>query len=150
MFTFAPVPLTGSTIKDGAILGWVGPLQRITLAPNSTAAYSFNVTLAPHVPVSGNKPLLAFESYMDQVNPADGTGATLNDTYAYQVKCLPRRHRTTRETSSSGSARRCWSSSRSSASPAGKDDRTHRTRHRHNQRRHSPLTARSHVLRGPS
>jgi hypothetical protein len=37
------------------------------------------------VPVSKRKPLLAFESYLDQINPADGTAATLADTYAYQI-----------------------------------------------------------------
>jgi hypothetical protein len=29
---------------------------------------------------------MAFEGYLDQINPADGTGATLADTYEYQVK----------------------------------------------------------------
>ena len=29
---------------------------------------------------------MAFETYLDQINPADRTGATLADTYAYQVK----------------------------------------------------------------
>ena len=36
------------------------------------------------MPVAERKPLLAFEGYLDQINPADGTGATLADTYAYQ------------------------------------------------------------------
>ena len=96
---FAPVPLTGTTIKDGAILGWVGPVQGITLAPNSTTAYTFNVTLASYVPVSRKKPMMAFESYMDQINPVDGTGSTLNDTSSTRSRSLPRHHRTTPETS---------------------------------------------------
>lgn len=37
------------------------------------------------MPVAKRKPLLAFEGYLDQINPADGTGATLADPYAYQV-----------------------------------------------------------------
>jgi hypothetical protein len=84
--TFTPVHLTGSTIKGGAIEGFVGPLQGLTLAPDSTTTYTFHVALAPTIPASKREPLFAFESYMDQVNPADGTGATLADTYAYQVK----------------------------------------------------------------
>lgn len=84
--TFTPVHLTGSTIEGGAIEGFVGPLQGLTLAPDSTTTYTFHVALAPTIPASKRTPLFAFESYMDQVNPADDTGATLADTYAYQVK----------------------------------------------------------------
>jgi hypothetical protein len=84
--SFTPVPLTGSTINGGAIEGWVGPLQGLTLAPDSTTTYTLHVGLATSVPASKSKPLLAFESFMDQINPANGTGATLADTYAYQVK----------------------------------------------------------------
>ena len=84
--TFTPVPLFGSTIKEGAIQGYVGPLDGTTLAPHSTTTYRFRVALASNVPVSQKGSLLAFEGYLDQINPADGTGATLADTYAYQVK----------------------------------------------------------------
>jgi LPXTG-motif cell wall-anchored protein len=86
--TFTPIPLYGSTItKDaGAIQGYVGPLPGVTMAPHSSTTYTFHVALASNVPVSKRKPLMAFEGYLDQINPADGTGATLADTYAYQVK----------------------------------------------------------------
>jgi hypothetical protein len=84
--TFTPVQLIGSTITDGAIQGYVGPLQGVTLAPHSTSTYTFHVALASTVPVSRHKPLMAFETYLDQINPAQETGATLGDTYAYQVK----------------------------------------------------------------
>jgi hypothetical protein len=84
--TFVPVALAGSTINDGAIQGYVGPLQGVKLAPDSTRTYTFHVGLAKSVPISGNKPLMAFETYLDQIDPADETGATLGDTYEYQVK----------------------------------------------------------------
>jgi hypothetical protein len=83
--TFTPVHLTGSTIKTGAIEGFIAPLRGVTLAPGATTTYTFQVALASNVPVSKRKPLLAFESYLDQINPADGTAATLADTYAYQI-----------------------------------------------------------------
>ncbi|MCL2418060.1 MAG: EXORDIUM family protein [Conexibacteraceae bacterium] len=83
---FSTVPLTGSTINGGAIQGYVGPLGGVTLAPDSTRTYTFRIALAPDVPVSHNKPLMAFETYLDQIDPADETGATLADTLAYQVK----------------------------------------------------------------
>ena len=84
--TFTTVPLTGSTINGGAIQGYVGPLGGITLAPNATRTYTFHVALAPNVPISHDKPLIAFETYLDQIDPADETAATLGDTLAYQVK----------------------------------------------------------------
>jgi hypothetical protein len=84
--TFTVVPLTGSTIKEGAIQGYVGALGGLTLAPDSTRIYTFHVALAPSTPISHNKPLLAFETYLDQIDPADETGATLGDTLASQVK----------------------------------------------------------------
>jgi hypothetical protein len=83
--TFTPVALSGSTITDGAIQGYVGPLRGVTLAPDSTTTYTFNVALASTVPVVRRKPLIAFETYLEQINTADGTGTTLGDTYAYQV-----------------------------------------------------------------
>jgi hypothetical protein len=82
--TFSRVSLTGSTIKDGAIQGYVGPLQGVTLPANSSTTYTFHVALARNLPVS-KKPLIAFETYLDQINTANGTGTTLGDTYAYAV-----------------------------------------------------------------
>jgi hypothetical protein len=83
--TFTPVALSGSTITDGAIQGYVGPLRGVTLAPDSTTTYTFNVALASTVPVVRRKPLMAFETYLEQINTADGTGTTLGDTYEYGV-----------------------------------------------------------------
>jgi hypothetical protein len=80
-----PVALTGSTINDGAIPGYVGPLHGVTLPARATTTYTFDVALASNVPVAKRKPLIAFETYLDQINAADETGATLGDTYAYQV-----------------------------------------------------------------
>jgi uncharacterized iron-regulated membrane protein len=64
----------------------VGPLQGVTLAPHSTRTYTFHVALASNVPVSKHTALMAFETYLDQIDPADGTGATLGDTYETQIK----------------------------------------------------------------
>jgi hypothetical protein len=79
--SFTPVQLVGGTITDGAATGWVGPLRGITLAPDSTTTYTFHIALASHVPGAKRKPLIAFQSFLDQINPADGTAATLADTY---------------------------------------------------------------------
>lgn len=58
----------------------------MTLPPDSTKTYTFHVSLAPSVPVSKTAPLIAFEAYIDQINPASGSGATLADTYATDIK----------------------------------------------------------------
>jgi hypothetical protein len=79
--SFTPVRLVGGTITDGAANGWVGPPRGITLAPDSTTTYTFHIALASDLPVSGHRPLIALESFLDQINPADGTAATLADTY---------------------------------------------------------------------
>jgi len=83
---YAAVPLTGSTADDGAIQGYVGPEQGQTLPANATKTYTFHITLAPNVPVSKTAALLAFEAYLNQINAASGSGATLADTYATNVK----------------------------------------------------------------
>jgi hypothetical protein len=79
--SFTPVRLVGGTITDGAANGWVGPLRGITLAPDSTTTYTFRIALASNVPVSKRKPLIALASFLDQINPADGTAASLAGTY---------------------------------------------------------------------
>ena len=84
--TFTDVPLAGSTGNGNAIQGYVGPEQGVTLPANSTATYTFHVTLAPNVPVSKTAALLAFEGYLNQINDASGSGATLADTYATDIK----------------------------------------------------------------
>jgi len=84
--TFTAVHLSGSTADGNVIQGYVGPQQGTTLPANSTTTYTFHVNLDHNVPVSKATPIAAFESYLDQINTASGSGATLADTYAYQVK----------------------------------------------------------------
>jgi hypothetical protein len=84
--TFTAVHLSGSTDNGDVIQGYVGPEQGTTLPPNSTTTYTFHVSLDHSAPVSKAVPLAAFETYLDQINSASGSGATLADTYAYQVK----------------------------------------------------------------
>jgi hypothetical protein len=83
--TFTPVHLTGATITEGGIDGPIGPPQGMTLPPDSTTTYTYDIALASTVPVVKRKPQIGFESYLDQVNPADGTAATLADTYEFDV-----------------------------------------------------------------
>jgi hypothetical protein len=83
---FTAVPLTGST-SDGAIQSFVGPAQGTTLPADSSETYTFHVGLAGTVPASeAAGPLISMEAYLDQVDDASGSGATLADTYAYDVR----------------------------------------------------------------
>jgi hypothetical protein len=85
--TFTTVPLKGTTSNNNAIQSFLGPPQGTTIAPHSTTTYTFRVGLASSVPASKTAgPLMSFEAYLDQVNSASGSGATLADTYAYDVK----------------------------------------------------------------
>ena len=83
---FAKLALSGSTSNGNVILGYIGPQQGATMAPKSSETITFRVSLASSIPVSKAAPMLAFEAYLDQVNSADGSGTTLADTYATDVK----------------------------------------------------------------
>lgn len=84
---FTVVPLKGSTGGGNAIQGYLGPTDGATLPPNSTTTYTLRVGLADNVPASkAAGPLVGFEGYLDQVNSASGSGATLADTYATDIK----------------------------------------------------------------
>src|SRR5262249_19335064 len=59
------------------------PPQGTTLAPKSSQTYTFEVSLASNVP--GASPLLLFEGYLDQINTASGSGATVADTLGTDI-----------------------------------------------------------------
>ncbi len=83
---FTTLGLSGSTSDGNVILGNIGPQQGATVPPKSSETITFHVSLASSVPVSKTAPMLAFEAYLDQVNSADGSGTTLADTYATDIK----------------------------------------------------------------
>ena len=91
---FTVLPLTGTTGGGAAIEGYVGPQQGSTLAAGATDTITYHVTTTSSVPVSTHAPLVSFESYLDQVNSASGTGATLADSFATDatVHAAPQSH----------------------------------------------------------
>jgi hypothetical protein len=82
--SFIPVALDGNT-GDGVIEGIIGSAGGVTLPAGSSETYTFRVSLAHNAPLSKTKPLVAFEAYLDQVDDASGSAATLGDTAAYQI-----------------------------------------------------------------
>jgi hypothetical protein len=80
---FVTIPLSGDTAKGNSITGYEGPLQGSTLAPKSTATYTFHLSVDASVPKEVNgKPLLGIEAYLQQIDSATGTGTVLDDSYA--------------------------------------------------------------------
>jgi hypothetical protein len=82
---FIPVNLNGSTGSGGVIEAYVGAQEGDTMAPASTRALTFRVALASNIPVSKTSPVMGFEAYLDQVNPASGSGSTLAGTPVVDV-----------------------------------------------------------------
>jgi hypothetical protein len=82
---FTDVTLDGSTDNGGVIEAPVGPDQGTTLAAAANRTYTFHASLASTVPTS-KTPVFAFEGYLDQINTASGSGDTLGDTYATDIK----------------------------------------------------------------
>jgi hypothetical protein len=90
---FTELKLTGSTKVDGAIQGrFVGPTGTgLTIPAHGKITVTFGIALAKSVPSRGSKPVLSFEAYLDQLNPATGSGSTLADTESTDVAVLPPR-----------------------------------------------------------
>jgi hypothetical protein len=80
---FTPIKLTGDTASGNSIAGYEGPLQGSSVAPKSSATYTLLLSIDGTVPKeTANKPLLAVEAYLEQIDSASGTGTVLDDTYA--------------------------------------------------------------------
>ncbi len=82
------VDLSGTTGSGGIIYGYVGPLDGVTIAPHSTTTVTYHLDLASSVKTDAKSPLISVEAFLDQVNTASGSGTTLADTYATDVKAV--------------------------------------------------------------
>lgn len=86
---YHPVDLSGSTITDGEIQGVALPLAGVTLGPDATEIVYFQISLKSNISTSGGGAGMAFEAYLDQINPASGALSTFADTLAHEIKVLP-------------------------------------------------------------
>ncbi len=82
---FTNMALTGSTVNHGGIDGMVGPPKGDILGGNKSETVYFTVALAAGAPVAHNQPTMELEGFLDQIDPATGSGTTLADTYATDV-----------------------------------------------------------------
>lgn len=86
---FHPVELTGSTAEGGVIRGYVEPDGGLSIAPHSTDQVLLRVQLASGVPTSAPGPQLSAELFLDAVNAATGSGTTIADSYASDLRIVP-------------------------------------------------------------
>ena len=86
---FTPVDLSGSTLTDGQISGTIGEEDGSTFPAQSTETITYQMSLTSDAPSDATQPMIAFEVYLDQINPASGSGTNLADTYAQEVTVLP-------------------------------------------------------------
>jgi hypothetical protein len=79
---FVPVKLSGTTAPDDSIEGrYSGPKGLgVTILPHHVFRFTYRVTLSSNVPSLGSTPVIDFEAYLDQLNPASATYTTLADT----------------------------------------------------------------------
>ncbi len=84
---FAPLEVSGTTQGDGAIQGrFVGSTGTgLVIGAHRKVTVTFRVTLAANVPSRGKTPVVSFEAYLDQLNPATASGSTLADTEATDI-----------------------------------------------------------------
>jgi hypothetical protein len=79
---FTPISLSGDTASGDSIAGYEGPLQGSTVAAKSSVTYTLHLSVDGTVPKDAdNKPLLAIEAYLQQIDSASGTGTVLDDSY---------------------------------------------------------------------
>ncbi len=67
----------------------MGNQRGATLPAGASQTWTIHISLASDVPGSATTPLIAFEAYLDQINTASGSGATLADSYATDIKVTP-------------------------------------------------------------
>jgi hypothetical protein len=79
---FTTLKLSGTTAADDSIEGrYSGPKGLgVNIPPHHWWRFTFHVTLSTNFPSLGDTPVVDFESYLDQLNPASATYTTLADT----------------------------------------------------------------------
>jgi hypothetical protein len=79
---FVPVPLVGSTRRGEIIQGYVGRLGGSTLRGGDDDTLTLRISLTRSTPGSTAGPLIAFQAFLVQTNPGDGSDVTLADSDA--------------------------------------------------------------------
>jgi hypothetical protein len=79
---FTAIKLSGTTAGSDSIEGrYSGPKGLgVTVPPHKTFRFTYRVSPSSSLPSRGATPVMDFEAYLDQLNPASATYTTLADT----------------------------------------------------------------------
>lgn len=77
---FVPVRLTGSTSRDAGIAGVIGGPAGFNLRGHHTRTLTYRMTVSKHVPLRSKRPILEFQTFLDQIDPASGAESVLAST----------------------------------------------------------------------
>ncbi len=88
---FTALKLSGTTAGDDSIEGrYSGPKGLgVTIPPHHVFRFTYRVALSSTVPSRGVTPVIDFEAYLDQLNPASATYTTLADTGYTSIAVKP-------------------------------------------------------------
>ena len=82
---FVPVTLTGSTSNTAGIMGVRGPTA-FNLRAHHTLRLSYRIRVSKSVPLRRRRPILQFQTFLDQIDPASGADSVLATTPATNTR----------------------------------------------------------------
>jgi len=79
---FVPVRLTGSTSNGAGIIGVIGGPTGFNLRADYTRTLTYRIRVSTSVPLRRRRPILEFQTFLDQIDPASGADSVLATTPA--------------------------------------------------------------------
>ncbi len=83
---FVPVRLTGSTSKTAGIIGVIGGPTGFNLRAHHTLTLTYRLRVSKSVPLRRRRPILEFQTFLDQIDPASGADSVLATTPATNAR----------------------------------------------------------------
>lgn len=83
---FVPVRLTGSTSNTAGIIGVIGGPTGFNLRAHHTLTLTYRIRVSKSVPLRRRRPILQFQTFLDQFDPASGAESVLATTPATNVR----------------------------------------------------------------
>ena len=83
---FVSVRLTGSTSNTAGIIGVIGGPTGFNLRAHHTLTLSYRIRVSKSVPLRRRRPILQFQTFLDQIDPASGADSVLATTPATNAR----------------------------------------------------------------
>lgn len=83
---FVPLRLTGSTSKTAGIIGVIGGPTGFNLRAHHTLTLTYRLRVSKSVPLGRRRPILEFQTFLDQIDPASGADSVLATTPATNAR----------------------------------------------------------------